>query len=129
MEGIIYQTSAMRTNDGKATDRLETAIKMNNISVRHKIDIGGLLNGCLGLSGEAGEFNDMIKKHIFHEKELDIEHLKKECGDILWYVAMICHSMNWNMDEIMQMNIDKLKARYPEGFNIEQADNRSKEDI
>jgi len=129
MEGIIYQTSAMRTNDGKATDRLETAIKMNNISVSHKIDIGGLLNGCLGLSGEAGEFNDMIKKHIFHEKELDIEHLKKECGDILWYVAMICHSMNWNMDEIMQMNIDKLKARYPEGFNIEQANNRSKEDI
>jgi len=129
MEGIIYQTSAMRTNDGKATDRLETAIKMNNISVSHKIDIGGLLNGCLGLSGEAGEFNDMIKKHIFHKKELDIEHLKKECGDILWYVAMICHSMNWNMDEIMQMNIDKLKARYPEGFNIEQANNRSKEDI
>lgn len=119
----------MRTNDGKATDRLETAIKMNNISVSHKIDIGGLLNGCLGLSGEVGEFNDMIKKHIFHEKELDIEHLKKECGDILWYVAMICHSMNWNMDEIMQMNIDKLKARYPEGFNIEQANNRSKEDI
>ena len=129
MEGIMYQDYAMRTNDGKATNRLEAAIKLNSIALTNQIDVGGVLNGCLGLSGEVGEFNDMIKKHIFHEKELDMEHLKKECGDILWYVAMICHSMNWNMDEIMQMNIDKLKARYPEGFNVTQANNRAKGDV
>lgn len=50
---------------------------------------GTILNAYRGLSGEVGEFNDMIKKWIFHEKDLDEEHLKKECGDIMWYIAMV----------------------------------------
>ena len=73
--------------------------------------------------------NLAIKKWVFHEKELDIEHLKKECGDILWYVATMCHSLNWDMNEIMQMNIDKLKARYPEGFEVVKSNNRESNDI
>lgn len=124
MNGIEYQNLAMRTNDGNANCRLRQA-QVDNI----EFDVGGIFNACLGLSGEVGEFNDMIKKWVFHEKELDVEHLKKECGDILWYVAMICHSLNWNMDEIMQMNIDKLKARYPEGFDVDKANNRESSDI
>lgn len=127
MNGTEYQALAMRTNDGKASDRLEDII--DSLSRYDIPDIGGILNACLGLSGEVGEFNDMIKKWIFHEKEIDIEHLKKECGDILWYIAMLCHSFNWNMDEIMQMNIEKLKARYPEGFDVDKANNRKSEDV
>ena len=127
MNGTEYQTLAMRTNDGKASDRLERT--MYDLSRYNFPDMGGVLNACLGLSGEVGEFNDMIKKWIFHEKEIDIEHLKKECGDILWYIAMMCHSFNWNMDEIMQMNIDKLKARYPEGFDVDKANNRKSGDV
>lgn len=50
------------------------------------------INACLGLSGEVGEFNDMIKKWIFHEKEFDEEHAKKEMGDVMWYIAMMCHT-------------------------------------
>ena len=125
MTGNEYQRLAMRTNDGKATERLEFHIEAN----RGIKDIGGLLNGCLGLAGEAGELLDMFKKWIFHNKMLDRDHAKKELGDVMWYVAMICHSMGWELDEILQMNVDKLKARYPEGFSTELSNNRKEGDI
>lgn len=125
----------MRTNDGKASDRLIGKMQKydmkfaNDHSDNDCVDIGGIFNACLGLSGEVGEFNDMIKKWVFHEKELDMEHAKKEAGDILWYVVMLCESFGWNMGEIMQMNVDKLKARYPEGFDVERANNRAEGDV
>lgn len=93
------------------------------------IDLGGVFNACPGLSGEVGEFNDMIKKWIFHEKPFDEEHAKKEMGDVLWYVAMMCYSFGWDLDEILQMNVDKLKARYPQGFSVERANNRKDGDV
>lgn len=93
------------------------------------VDIGGVINGLFGLSGEAGELTDMIKKWIFHNKPLDITHAQKELGDVMWYAAMICESFGWSLDEIMQMNIDKLKKRYPEGFDTERANNRKPEDV
>lgn len=135
MNANKYQKLAMRTNDGKASDRLigkmqeydmKFSSEQNN---KESVDIGGIFNACLGLSGEVGEFNDMIKKWVFHEKELDMEHAKKEAGDILWYVVMLCESFGWNMDEIMQMNVDKLKARYPEGFDVERANHRAEGDV
>lgn len=129
MSGSEYQKLAMRTNDGKATNRLLNAVLPDLTDDELEEDTGAVLNACLGLSGEVGEFNDMIKKWIFHEKDLDIEHLKKECGDIMWYIAMMCHAFNWDLDEIMQMNIDKLKARYPEGFDIVKANNRENGDV
>lgn len=126
--GKEYQELAMRTNDGKASPRLVHQLS-SNLKIDNNIDIGEVIDACLGLSGEVGEFNDMIKKWIFHEKPLDIEHLKKECGDIMWYIALMCHSFGWDLDEIMQMNIDKLKARYPEGFDIDKANNRKEGDV
>ena len=63
----------------------------------------------------------MVKKWIFHEKPLDVEHAQKEIGDVLWYVAMICHSFGWDMAAIMQQNIDQLKARYPEAFDVDKS--------
>lgn len=127
MEAKEYQNLAMRTNDGKGTDRL---LDWTNVDANGKIkDPGGLLNGCLGLSGEAGELNDLVKKWIFHKKPLDREHMKKEIGDVCWYIADICHSMGFDLGEIFQMNIDKLKARYPEGFSEQRANNRSEGDI
>lgn len=135
MNANKYQKLAMRTNDGKASDRLigkmqEYDMKFSSEQSNKKsVDIGGIFNACLGLSGEVGEFNDMIKKWVFHEKNLDMEHAKKEAGDILWYVVMLCESFGWNMEEIMQMNVDKLKARYPEGFDVERANNRAEGDV
>ncbi len=135
MNANKYQKLAMRTNDGKASDRLigkmqEYDMKFSNEhNDNESVDIGGIFNACLGLSGEVGEFNDMIKKWVFHEKDLDMEHAKKEAGDILWYVAMLCESFGWNMGEITQMNVDKLIARYPEGFDVERANNRAEGDV
>ena len=137
MNGKEYQYLAMRTNDGKGTDRLQMAIwenyyqdKDDNILLdKDGKDIGGIFNACLGLSGEVGELNDMIKKWIFHEKPFDEEHAKKELGDVMWYVAMMCESFGWDLDEIMQMNVDKLKARYPQGFSVELANNRKVGDV
>lgn len=125
MTGSEYQRLAMRTNDGMATSRLEFHVEAN----RDVADIGGLLNGCLGLAGESGELLDMFKKWIFHNKTLDREHAKKELGDVLWYVAEIAHSFGWSLDEIMQMNVDKLKARYPDGFSVERSEHRQAGDL
>ena len=135
MNANKYQKLATRTNDGKASDRLigkmqEYDMKFSNeYSNNECVDIGGIFNACLGLSGEVGEFNDMIKKWVFHEKDLDMEHAKKEAGDILWYVAMLCESFGWNMGEIMRMNVDKLIARYPDGFDVERANHRAVGDV
>lgn len=128
MNGKEYQRLAMRTNDGKATERLLNRVD-ENTEYPWDNDIGGILNGCLGLSGEVGEFNDMVKKWIFHEKPLDTDHAQKELGDVLWYVAMICRSFGWDMNRIMQMNIDKLKARYPDGFDVKLSANRKESDV
>jgi len=132
MLGNEYQALAMRTNDGKATARLANHL-INTTKTCwvdcDDISIGGLFNACLGLSGEVGEFNDMVKKHIFHEKPLDELHLKKELGDVMWYVAMVAESMGWKLDDILEMNIEKLKARYPEGFDVERANNRKEGDV
>ena len=129
MNGIEYQSLAMRTNDGKATTRLLDKTLSDITKNISQKDTGTILNACLGLSGEVGEFNDMIKKWIFHEKELDEEHLKKECGDIMWYIAMMCHAFGWDLDDIMGMNIEKLKSRYPEGFDTKRANNREANDV
>lgn len=119
-----YQKLAMRTNDGKNSRRLED--KLLNYTYA---DIGGILDGCLGLTGESGELIDLFKKWIFHGHQLDEEHAKKELGDVLWYTAEIADSFGWDLDEIMQMNIDKLKARYPEGFSAELSNHRKEGDI
>lgn len=88
-----------------------------------------MFDACLGLSGEVGELNDIVKKWIFHESNFNTEHMKKELGDVMWYVAMFCESMNWDLNEILSMNIEKLKMRYPEGFSVERANNRKVCDI
>lgn len=133
MQGNEYQKLTMRTNDKRSTDRLLN--KINDLKIGNRgedtpeIELGGVLNAALGLSGEVGELNDMLKKWIFHEKQLDTEHLKREIGDIYWYLALICDSFELNLDEIMQINIDKLKARYPKGFDTYRANHRQAGDV
>lgn len=124
MTGNEYQQLAMRTNDRANTVRLTSAIF--NCST---ITIAQLINGALGLTGEAGEVSDLVKKGIFHEKGIDLEHLKKELGDCVWYLAMICDACGFTLDDVMQTNIDKLKVRYPEGFDTYRANNRAEGDI
>ena len=70
----------------------------------------------IGLTGEAGEVADLIKKGIYHQQGLDPLQVKKELGDVLWYVSALCTEMGFTLEEVMQHNVDKLKARFPEGY-------------
>ena len=88
-----------------------------------------IVNGVLGLVGESGECADMIKKHVFQGHELDNEHLAKELGDICWYIAIAADAIGYNLETIMQMNVDKLRKRYPEGFDVDKSLNRAENDI
>lgn len=84
-----------------------------------------LINGVMGLCGESGEVIDLVKKHLHQGHALDREKLIKELGDVCWYVAEIASALDTDLDTVMQKNIDKLRARYPEGFDTLRSQNRS----
>lgn len=81
-----------------------------------------------GLSAEVGELHSLYQKK-YQGHPLEAEHLKKEVGDILWFIAEYCTANGWMLEDIARMNIDKLKARYPEGFNAENSLHRKDGDI
>lgn len=90
------------------------------------------LNATTGLASETGEINEIIKKRYFHghpRDEASDTHLKKEIGDLMWYVALMCYAQGFDLGEILRMNIEKLRARYPEGFSTEKSINRRLGDI
>ena len=92
-----------------------------------------LLTAAVGMSAEAGEFTEIIKKIIFQGKPVNEEnlfHLKRELGDIMWYVAQACIGLDISLDEIMEMNVEKLVARYPGGnFDVHYSENRKEGDL
>jgi NTP pyrophosphatase (non-canonical NTP hydrolase) len=96
-------------------------------------NIERLLTGAVGASAESGELLEVVKKLVFQGKDWDDEvkfHIKRELGDLMWYVAQICISLNTNIDEIIEMNIEKLLKRYPQGyFNVFYSENREEGDI
>jgi len=83
-----------------------------------------LLHAGIGLSTEAGEFLDALKKHIFYGKKLDRVNLKEEMGDLFWYLAIACDELDVEFETLMERNIEKLKARYGEKFTEERAEKR-----
>lgn len=83
-----------------------------------------LVNSVMGLNGEAGEAIDLVKKHLYHNHELDIDKLKLELGDVLWYLAEAAEALDMSLEDIAKANIDKLKKRYPEGFDSKKSINR-----
>lgn len=83
-----------------------------------------MINALLGLSGEVGEICDYMKKCYFQGHEYDVEHIKEEVGDVLWYVNLLMYVTGLTFGEVMQYNIDKLLKRYPEGFSEEDSINR-----
>lgn len=88
-----------------------------------------LENGLMGLCGEAGEAMDILKKFLFQGHSLDKEHLAKELGDVAWYLAVSADALGFYLEDIFQMNIDKLKKRYPDGFEADRSINRAEGDI
>ena len=86
-----------------------------------------LINAVMGLCGESGEAIDIVKKHLHQGHELDKEKLVKELGDIAWYLAEAAYALDIELSSVLEKNINKLKARYPEGFSVDKSINREKE--
>jgi NTP pyrophosphatase (non-canonical NTP hydrolase) len=111
-----YQKAAIRTAAGMSSS-LEGGAFQN-------IKAEGLAITALGIAGEAGEVADYIKKVLGHGHPLDIDKLRNELGDVLWYVAVMAHHLNLDFEDVARQNIAKLKKRYPEGFSTEKSINR-----
>lgn len=110
MTGNEYQKAALRTAGTSDPESL-------------------LLNGVMGLNGEAGECIDLMKKHLFQYHPLDKEHMAKELGDVAWYLAVASWGIGYDLDTIFQMNKDKLMERYPDGFDAQRSQHRKEGDI
>ena len=92
-----------------------------------------MMTAAFGLSAEAGEFTEVVKKIVFQGKpynEENVFHMKRELGDIMWYLSQACMALDISIEEVIQMNFEKLSARYPEGaFSIERSENRAEGDL
>ena len=106
MDFYYYQTCSSRT--------LPEGLNRNDL----------LANLCLGLAGESGEFVDVMKKHLYHGHDLDVDAMKSEMGDILWYLSSLASSLDINLNEVAEMNVEKLSKRYPDGFDKARSQNR-----
>ena len=83
-----------------------------------------LANMSMGLAGESGEVVDLLKKHLYQDHDLDVAKVSEEVGDLMWYVANLCNVMNIDMGDCMEANVDKLRRRYPNGFDAERSINK-----
>ncbi len=84
-----------------------------------------LINGVMGLCGESGEVIDLVKKHLAQGHELDREKMIDELGDVAWYIAETAAALDVDLETVFARNIEKLKNRYPEGFNSESSIHRN----
>ena len=92
-----------------------------------------LLTAALGLTAESGEFTEVVKKIVFQGKpynEDNVFHMKRELGDICWYLAQACMALDTTFDEVIEMNVEKLESRYPGGsFDVHKSENRKEGDL
>ena len=128
-----YIEFVRQTTSPASSDFAALLSRLTELEVTHDADVPRLLTAALGMSAEAGEFTEVIKKIILQGKpynEDNVFHLKRELGDICWYLAQACMALDTNFEEVLQMNYEKLSARYPEGtFDVFRSENRVKGDL
>ena len=116
-----------------STDLPALLSRITDLDVECDADIPRLLTAALGLTAESGEFTEIVKKMILQGKpynEDNIFHMKRELGDICWYLAQACMALDTTFDEVIEMNVDKLQARYPGGsFDVHKSENRKDGDL
>ena len=116
-----------------STDLPTLLSRITDLDVGDDADIPRLLTAALGLAAESGEFTEVVKKIILQGKpynEENVFHMKRELGDICWYLAQACMALDTSFDEVIEMNVDKLKKRYPGGeFDVSKSENRKEGDI
>lgn len=112
----------------KMTGKEYQKLAMRTCGIPYDNKEGRLHHAVFGLTSEAGEVAGILQK-VYQGHEFDKEHIKKELGDCLWMIAEACEALDLDMDDVMQTNIDKLKARYPEGFSADRSLHRKEGDI
>ena len=126
-EFVDAVTSDESKNNDNFTNRWVTLVNQRDV------DMPRLLTASMGLGAESGEFTEVVKKILFQGKPLDADnifHMQRELGDIMWYWMQGCMALNIDPNEVIQMNIDKLKARYPGGdFDAHYSENRQEGDV
>ena len=114
-------------------DFAQLLARMTDLEMEGDADLPHLLTAALGLTAESGEFTEVVKKIVLQGKpynEENVFHMKRELGDICWYIAQACMALDTTFDEVIEMNVDKLKARYPGGeFDVHHSENRVDGDV
>jgi len=129
LEQYVRFVDTVSSNPTKDTNNMIDCI---GIMEEQGVNVSRLLTASIGLSGEVGEFNDIVKKVLFQGKEVDedtIRHLRSELGDICWYMAQACMALDTSFEEVLDMNIAKLSDRYPGGFDALRSASRKEGDI
>ena len=126
IEFVRQTTSPASSEYPKLVDRL------NELKAQGA-DVSRLMTAAFGMSAEAGEFTEVVKKIFLQGKpynEENVFHMKRELGDLCWYLAQACMALNISFEEVLEMNYEKLSARYPEGaFDVYRSENRVKGDL
>lgn len=127
-----YIDFVRQTTSPASTDIASLFARMTELEAQNA-DVPRLLTAALGISAEGGELVEIVKKIVLQGKpynEDNIIHLKKEAGDVLWYLSQLCIALDVTFEELMEINYQKLSARYPEGtFDVHRSENRKKGDI
>ena len=128
-----YINFVRQTTSPASSDFAQLLSRMTELEATHDADVPRLLTAAFGLSAEAGEFTEVVKKIILQGKPYNDEnvfHMKRELGDLCWYLAQACMALDITFEEILQMNYEKLSARYPEGaFDVFRSENRVEGDL
>ncbi len=128
-----YIEFVRQTTSPASTNYSDLLARFTELEAEHDVDVPRLLTAALGIGAEAGEFTEVVKKVFLQGKHYNQEavfHLKRELGDICWYLAQACMALDTNFEEVLQMNYEKLSARYPEGaFDVYRSENRVEGDL
>jgi len=128
-EKYVEFVDAVTSDESKIYDSFDKRV----YELESQIPVERLLTAALGICAEGGEFTEVVKKIIFQGKPLNEEnvfHMKRELGDIMWYIAQACMALDTDFNEIIEMNVEKLKARYPGGeFDVHYSENRKEGDL
>ena len=121
------------TTSPESLDYAALLTRMNVLELENDCNVPQLMTAAFGLSAEAGEFTEVVKKIILQGKpynEENVFHMKRELGDICWYLAQACMALDTDFDEILKMNVEKLASRYPDGgFDVYLSENRQEGDL
>ena len=128
-----YIEFVRQTTSPASSDFAALLARMTELEASADADVPRLITAAFGISAEAGEFTEVVKKILLQGKpynEDNVFHLKRELGDICWYIAQACMSLDTTFEEVLQLNYEKLSARYPEGtFDVFRSENRVEGDL